>query len=101
MEQFRYDLRNYVKGLFLTFPEEPKLLTEAISRAVRCDNWLFERRLEHQLQMSRTRSEPTYASVAAKPFARESYNASPTNTPTPMEIDTTRRCGPLSEEEKQ
>ena len=26
---------------------------------------------------------------------------SPTNTPTPMEIDTTRRHGPLSKEEKQ
>ena len=51
--------------------------------------------------MPKTRSEPTYALVATKPFARESYNASPTNTPTPMEIDTTCRRGPLSEEEKQ
>ena len=50
--------------------------------------------------MPRARSEPTYASVA-KPFPRESYNASPVNTRTPMEIDTTRRLGPLSEEEKQ
>ena len=51
--------------------------------------------------MTRTRLEPRYASIVAKPFARESYNASPTNTPTPMEIDTTYRRGPLSEEEKQ
>ena len=51
--------------------------------------------------MPRARSEPTYASVVAKPFPRESYNVSPMNTPTPMEIDTTRRRGPLSEEEKQ
>ena len=42
MEQFRYGLRNDVKELLLTFPEEPKLLTEAISRAIRCDNRLFE-----------------------------------------------------------
>ena len=51
--------------------------------------------------MPRARSEPTYASVVAKPFPRESYNASPVNTPTPMEFDTTRRRRPLSEEEKQ
>jgi 6-phosphogluconolactonase/glucosamine-6-phosphate isomerase/deaminase len=51
--------------------------------------------------MPRTRSEPTYASTVAKPFPRESFNTSPTNTLTPMEIDTTRRRGPLSEEEKQ
>ena len=99
MEQFRYGLRNGVKDLLLTFPEEPKSLTEAISRAVRCDNRLFERRSERHLQMPRARSEPTYASVVARPFPRESYNAPPANTPTPMEIDTTRRRGPLSEEE--
>ena len=46
MEQFQYGLQNDVKDLLLTFPEEPKSLIEAISRAVRCDNRLFERRLE-------------------------------------------------------
>ena len=51
--------------------------------------------------MPRARSEPTYASVVAKPFPRESYNVTLVNTPTPIEIDTTRRRGPLSEEEKQ
>ena len=99
MEQFRYGLRNDVKDLRLTFPEEPKSLTEAISRAVRCDNRLFKRRSERQFQMPRTRSEPTYASVVAKPFPKESYNASPTNTLTPMEIDITCHRGPLSKEE--
>ena len=100
MEQFHYGLRNDVKDLLLTFPEEPKSLTEAISRVVRCDNRLFERRSKRQFQMPRARSEPTYASMVEKPFPRESYNVSPVNTPTPMEIDTTRRRGPLSEEEK-
>ena len=98
MEQFRYDLRNNVKDLLLTFPEEPKSLTKAISRAVRCDNHLFERLSECQLQIPRPRLEPTYASVAATPFARDVSQA---NTSTPMEIDTMRRRGPLSEEEKQ
>ena len=51
--------------------------------------------------MPRARSEPTYASMVAKPFPRESYNASPVNTPTLMEIDTIRRRGPLPEEEKK
>ena len=101
MDQFRYGLRNDVKDLLLTFPEEPKLLIEAINRAVRCNNRLFEQCSERQLQMPRTRSEPTYASVVAKLFVRESYSASPSNNPAPMEMDTTRRCGPLSEEEKQ
>ena len=64
-------------------------------------NRLFEGHSECQFQMPRARLEPTYASVVAKPFPSESYNASPMNTPTPMEIDTTRRRGPLLEEEKQ
>ena len=52
--------------------------------------------------MPKTRTmSVTYASIIAKPFAKESYNASLANNPTPMEVDTTRRHGPLSEEEKQ
>ena len=43
MEQFRSSLRSDVKDLLLTFPEDPKSLTEAISRAIWCDNRLFER----------------------------------------------------------
>ena len=85
----------------LTFSEEPKSLTEAISSTVRCDNRYFERRSEWQFPMPRARLESTYASAVAKPFPRDSYNASPTNTPTPMEIDTTRRREPLAEEENQ
>ena len=98
MEQFRYGLQNDVKDFLLTFPEEPKSLTEAISRAVRCDNRLFERRSERQLQIPRSRPEPTYASVTAKPFAHDVPQA---NILIPMEIDTMHRRGPLSEEEKQ
>ena len=41
MEQFRFGLRSDVKDLLLTFPEDPKSLTEAISRAIGCDNRLF------------------------------------------------------------
>ena len=101
MEQFRYGLRNDVKDLLLTFPEDPKSLTEAISRAVRCDNRLFERRSERQQLMVRSRVEPTYASVAARPLSRQSSNITPMDVPTPMEIEATRRRGPLSDEEKQ
>jgi hypothetical protein len=48
MDLFRYGLRNDVKNLLLTFHEEPKSLAEAISRAIGCDNRLFERRSERQ-----------------------------------------------------
>ena len=44
MEQFHRGLRKDVNNLHLTFHDDPKSLTEAISRAVRCDNRLFERR---------------------------------------------------------
>ena len=46
MEQFRLGICSDVKDLLLTFPEDPRSLTEAISRAIRCDNRLFERRCE-------------------------------------------------------
>ena len=73
MEQFRSGLRSDVKDLLLTFPEDPKSLTEAISRAVRCDNRLFERRSERQQQQTRSRFTPTYASVTAQ-SPRQQYN---------------------------
>ena len=111
MEQFRSGLRSDVKDLLLTFPEDPKSLTEAISRAIRCDNRLFERRCERQQQITRSRYTPTYASVTAQSSPRQTYNPAPTprqtrspapmDRPTPMEIDMTQRRGPLSEEEKQ
>ena len=65
MDQFRQVLQNDVKDLLLTFPKDPMSLTEAISRAVRCDNRLFERRSERQ-QMLRRQPEQTYASVVHK-----------------------------------
>ena len=101
MEQFWYGLRNDVKDFLLTFPEDPKSLTEAISRAVRCDNRLFERHSERQQLMVRSRLEPTYASLATRPLSRQSSNITPTDVPTPMEIEATGRRGPLSDEEKQ
>ena len=48
-----------------------------------------------------TQSETTYASVLAKPFPKDSYNASLANTRTPMKIDRTRHRGQLSKEEKR
>ena len=102
MDQFRQGLRNDVKDLLLTFHEDPKSLTEAISRAVRCDNRLFERRSERQ-QMARFRPEQTYASIVATPPSGQTQVFNPVHVggPTPMEIDSTRRRGPLTEAEKQ
>ena len=42
MDQFHFGLRNDVKDLLLPLHEDPKSLTEAISRVVRCDDCLFE-----------------------------------------------------------
>ena len=102
MDQFRHGLRNDVKDLLLTFHEDPRSLTEAISRAVRCDNRLFERRSERQL-MSRPRTDQTYASVVASTpsSTTQTSHMTPSSGPSPMEIDVTRRRGPLSEAEKQ
>ena len=103
MDLFRHGLRNDVKDLLLTFHDEPKSLTEAISRAVRCDNRLFERRSERQQMSTRLRSEQTYASALASPPLAPMQVSNPNsfNGPTPMEIDAARRRGPLSEAEKQ
>ena len=103
MDLFRHGLRNDVKDLLLTFHDEPKSLTEAISRAVRCDNRLFERRSERQQTSTRLRSEQTYASALASPplGPMQVPNPNSFNGPTPMEIDAARRRGPLSEAEKQ
>ena len=55
MDQFRQGLRNDVKDLLLTFHKDPKSFTEAISRAVQCDNRLLERRSERQQMLRRCR----------------------------------------------
>ena len=77
MEQFRYGLRNDVKDLLLPFPEEPKSRTEAINQV--------EQTFRMTLRMSL---------INAKKKVQE--QASLANTPTPMEIDTTRQRRPLS-----
>ena len=98
MEQFCSGLHGDVKDLLLTFPEDPKSLTEAISRAIRCDNSLFERRSERQQQQTRSRFTPTYASVTTQsprqqyspvPTPRQARSPTPMDSPTPMEIDMT------------
>ena len=55
MDKFRQRLRNDVKDLLLTFHKDPKSFTEAISRAVQCDNRLLERRSERQQMLRRCR----------------------------------------------
>ena len=86
MDQFHQGLRNDVKDLLLTFHDDPKSLTQAVSRAVRCDNRLFEQRSECQ-QMLRFRPTETYASFVTTPpqVSKSSY----VEGPTPMEIETT------------
>ncbi|CAG8822521.1 25852_t:CDS:2, partial [Racocetra persica] len=86
IDQFRIGLKNDVKDLLLTM-EDPTSLNDAIAKAVRCDNRLFERRRERQgHSLDRGDSVSNYS--------RSSL------TPEPMQIDSTR-ARTLSEEEKQ
>jgi hypothetical protein len=41
MNQFHWGLRDDVKDLIL-YIHDPQKLNEAISQAVKCDNWLFQ-----------------------------------------------------------
>ena len=88
--------------MLLTFHEDPKSPTKVISRAVRCDNRLFELHFERQ-QWSQPRSEQTYASVTSLPKSRTMQVPISTliSDPTSMEIDSTCCRGPLTESEKQ
>ena len=52
MDQFRQGFHNDMKDPLLTFHDDPKLLTKAISRAVGCDNRLFNRWSKHQPKLS-------------------------------------------------
>ena len=88
--------------MLLTFHEDPKSPTKVISRAVRCDNRLFELHFERQ-QWSQPRSEQTYVSVTSLPTSKTMKVpiSTPISGPNPMEIDSIRRRGPLTETEKQ
>ena len=98
MDQFLQGLRNDVKDLLLTFHDDPKSRTEVVGRAVRSDNRLFEWCSNRQ-QMLHFRPTETYASGVATP--PQVSKSSVVECPTPMEIETTRRRGPLSDAEKQ
>ena len=101
MEQFRSGLCSDLKHLLPTFPEDPKSLNEASSRAMRCDNCLFERRCEQQQQITLSRFTVTYVSITTQSSPRQTYSPVPTprqrrrptlvDHPTPMEIDMTQR----------
>ena len=92
MDQFHQGLWNDVKDLLLTFHDDPKSLTEAISRAMRYDNRLYECRSGCQ-KMLRFRLIETYTSVVATP--PQMSMTSLMEGPTLMEIETTQRRGPL------
>ena len=48
MGQFHFGLHNDMKDLLLTFYKDHKSLIEGLSRAIQCDNRLFEWCLERQ-----------------------------------------------------
>ena len=58
MSQFYWGLRDDVKDLLLSLPD-PQTLNEAISQAVKCDNWLFQRRQDQRSRHQTTRHGAT------------------------------------------
>ena len=127
IEQFRWGLRSDVKDLLMHFQDEPMSLAEAITRAVRCDNRLFERRMEKQFGAQVPRENANNWTPYGMPFtgftpaprvngwgtSTPGYTQAPSyaavtapqrqytqDTATPMEVDALRRRGPLSAEEK-
>ncbi|KAH7432751.1 hypothetical protein KP509_07G038000 [Ceratopteris richardii] len=87
ISQFRWGLRDDVKDLLLMMPEV-KTLNEYINQAIQCDNRLFERKQEKQVE-GRPRQW--------KPFQPTPRDES---MPEPMQIDVTR-FQPLTPQEKQ
>ncbi|KAH7292053.1 hypothetical protein KP509_29G049500 [Ceratopteris richardii] len=87
ISQFRWGLRDDVKDLLLTMPEV-KTLNEYINQAIQCDNHLFERKQEKQ--------------VEGRPRQWKPFQPTPRDDtmPEPMQIDVTR-FQPLTPQEKQ
>ncbi|KAH7278834.1 hypothetical protein KP509_38G058100 [Ceratopteris richardii] len=87
ISQFRWGLRDDVKDLLLTMPEV-KTLNEYINQVVQCDNRLFERKQEKQVEERPRQWKPF------QPTPRDE------SMPEPMQIDVTR-FQPLTPQEKQ
>jgi hypothetical protein len=99
IEHFRIGLHEDVKDLLLTM-DDPFSFNDAVQKAVRCDNRLFERRQESR-QNRRFSTVPRHSFATVPPSPIVSPMASPRTTPTvPMEVDA-MRFGPLSSSEKQ
>ncbi|CAG8757098.1 23693_t:CDS:2, partial [Cetraspora pellucida] len=87
IDQFRMGLRNNVKDLLLIL-EDPISLNDTISKAIHCDNRLFERSQEHPRDPSSGR------------YFNQVPNSSSIPTTEPMQIDAIK-YRPLSAEEKE
>ena len=92
MDQFRSGLRGDVKDLLISF-QDPADLNAAITMAIRCDNRLFERRQERQLEVT-----PMVGSTGTtmSPLPR----LSPSQANDPMQVDAVQ-FKPLTNDEKE
>lgn len=93
--QFRAGLRDDVKDLMLT-QDDVQTVNGIIAQAVRCDNRLFERRQEKRSLIS---TIPTKRPENPTDGSRSSVQAE--SGPVPMQLDSARTKGPLTEAEKQ
>ncbi|KAH6559262.1 hypothetical protein KP509_1Z017200 [Ceratopteris richardii] len=77
ISQFRWDLRDDMKDLLLRIPEV-KTLNDYIMQAIQCDNRLFERKQEKQVEGRPRQCKPS------QPTPKDE------SMPEPMQIDVTR-----------
>ena len=84
IDQFCFGLRGDVKDLLLTM-DDPLSLNDAISKAVRCDNRLFERRQER-----RQESSPVHTTQRRPPPRNPTPTVESLPPTEPMQIDASR-----------
>ena len=89
---FYAGLNEEVKDAIAWSDEAPDDLTRFIQFCIRADNRLFERRMERNKQRSTMNRPTTFRPVAQTSAPHQS---------TPMEIDSIRKFGPLTAEEKE
>lgn len=104
-EAFRRNLSSEVKD-HLVFTEEPQTLQDLMHLAIKVDTRLFERRSERSQERRHRLTFPEAYPRALPPSLPRAFpppavaSSSPTLRPSPMEIGSVGRRGPLSEDEK-
>ena len=95
ISQYRYGLSNKIKNM-LIYSEEPATLDDIVNLSIRCDNRLAELREEYRGPEYRQPVAP----YAPRPAPTPPAPVNPPSSSDAMEVDTIRRRGPLTPEER-